>query len=546
MAVKRRPEVADVLIIGAGASGATVAKVLCEAGVRVVALERGPLRAMDDFSGDEIKYVNRSYLWEDQELKPRTKREDASQAARITRFSPVPQNVGGGTVHWNAQFPRPTVDDLRVRSVHGDLGGASLADWPVDYAELEPFFTKIEWEFGASGMGGVNKYEGPRSRDYPCPPAPITSFGKAFYAGCRTLGYNAFPFPMAMVTTRHKGRTPIVHSGFWQEYGEPTTAKSSTLTTFIPEALATGRLDLRPDTYVRELTVGSDGRVTGAIYLDADGHEVEQRAATVFMCCGAIETARLLLMSKSARFPDGIANGSGLLGRNAMFHEYVFAIGLFDNIQNEPLRGWTGSYTSGATYEFYKTDPSREHILGGIAAASTLGHPVNWTYPNRPTWGAAAKDADRDFFNHSMKIGVPIQDVPQESNTVDLDPDVTDAWGLPVARITAKPHPNDIAQARWTVDRCGEILEAAGAAKVMPVYMDSLTGNCSHEMGTARMGNDPSRSVVDRWCRAHDVANLYVCDGSVFPTSLGANPTLTIMANAWRVAEHVLAEKRKG
>jgi choline dehydrogenase-like flavoprotein len=263
------------------------------------------------------------------------------------------------------------------------------------------------------------------------------------------------------------------------------------------------------------------------------------------LCCGGIESARLLLMSKSKQFSDGLANSSGLVGKNAMFHEYIFAIGLFDQETHSPLRGWSGSYTNGATYEFYRTDFSRGHILGGIAAGSTLGHPVNWTFPQRPSWGLAGKDADRNFFNHSMKIGVPIQDVPQESNMVDLDPDVTDAWGMPVARITAKAHPNDLAQGTWTIDRCVEILQAAGAAKVMPVYMQDLTGNCSHEMGTARMGDDPARSVVNRWCQAHDVDNLYVLDGSVFPTSLGANPTLTIMANAWRCVEHVVRDQAK-
>jgi choline dehydrogenase-like flavoprotein len=546
MPATRRPEVADVLIIGAGASGATAAKVLTEAGVNVVALERGPWRRPEEFSGDEIKYINRTYLWEDQELKPRTKRESADEVAVVTRFSPTPQTVGGGTTHWNAQFPRPTVDDLRLRSIHGAVDGTSLADWPVTYDELEPFYTRIEWEFGASGQGGLNRYEGPRSRDYPCPPAPVTGYGKAFYKGCAELGLNAFPFPMAMVTTPHKGRTPMVHSGFWQEYGDPATSKSTTLTSFVPEALATGRYELRPDCYVLEVTVGRDGRATGAIYLDKDGREIEQRAKTVLLCCGGIETARLLLMSSSSQFPDGLANSSGQVGRNAMFHEYVFAIGLFDREVHPPLRGWSGSYTGAATYEFYKTDLDRGHIGGGIAAGSTIGHPVNWNFPGRPAWGPAAKDADREFFNHTMKIGVPIQDVPQESNTVDLDPDVKDAWGMPVARITAKPHANDIAQARWTVDRCAEVLQAAGASKVMPVYLESFTGNCSHEMGTARMGDDPSRSVVDRWCRSHDVSNLYVLDGSVFPTSLGANPTLTIMANAWRCAGQIVRERRAG
>jgi choline dehydrogenase-like flavoprotein len=418
-----------------------------------------------------------------------------------------------------------------------------LVDWPIDYDELEPYYSKVEWEFGSSGLAGSNKYEGRRSRGYPCPPIPLTGYGMAFYDGCAKLGLNAFPLPMGLVTTPHKGRQPTMHTGFWQKYGDPLTSKSSTLTSFVPEALATGNYDLRPESYVREITVGSDGRVDGVIYIDRDGVEIAQKANAVILCCGGIESARLLLMSKSRLFPEGLANSSGLVGRNAMFHEYIYASALFDRETHSPLNGWAGSYLNGATYEFYRTDLTRGHILGAVVTASTLGHPVNWTFPGRPTWGPAAKDADRRFFNHSMKIGLCVQDLPQEDNRVDLDPTVRDAWGLPVARITAKPHENDLAQGRWMVDQCGEILRASGAARTMPVYQTEVSGNTCHEMGTARMGDDPTRSVVDRWCRSHDVDNLFVLDGSVFPTSLGANPTLTIMANAWRCAEHIVRSR---
>lgn len=540
-----KPDPVDVCIIGAGASGATAAKVLTEAGLNVVALERGPWLKPEQFSGDELKFLNRNYVWPDAKLKPRTRRTDENTDAEVTQFSPTPNLVGGGTVHWSGWFPRATESEFMLHSLHGDVPGASLADWPITYEELEPYYTTIEWEFGVSGKGGANRYEAPRSRDYPCPPPPLSPYGKVFYDGCAKLGYNAFPTPQAVVTKPYKGRVPLNNSGFVQQYGDPTTGTSTTLTTFVPEALRTGRYDLRPDSYVHEITLHEDGRAKGVLYTDEKGREVEQEASIVILCCGAIESARLLLASKSNLFPDGLANSSGQVGRNATFHEYFFAIGLFDKELHDPLFGWSGSYVNGCSFEFYETDEDRGHILGSLITASGLGHPINWTFPGRPTWGAAAKDTDRDLFNYSMKIGVLLNDMPQEANRVDLDPEVKDAWGLPVARITHNAHPNDFHQAKWQIDRNIEILEAGGASKTIPVHMENITGNTCHEQGTVRMGTDPSETVLDKWCRAHDVENLYVLDGSSFPT-LGVNPTLTIMANAWRCSEYIAHMHAKG
>jgi choline dehydrogenase-like flavoprotein len=280
------------------------------------------------------------------------------------------------------------------------------------------------------------------------------------------------------------------------------------------------------------------------LYIDAEGREVEQRASVVILCLGAIESARLMWQSTSRYFPDGLANSSGQLGRNATFHEYVFAVGLFD----EPLDGWVGNYISGGSFEFYETDESRGFINGGFIGASMTGQPINWIMPGRPTWGQAAKDADRDYFGRAMKVGNTVHDLPVESNRVDLDPTVKDAWGMPVARITHRSHPNDIALAKWQVDKNAEILQVAGAHKTIPVYLDQghSTGNSCHQHGTARMGTDPSRSVLNEWGQAHDVDNLFVLDGSGFPTATGVNPTLTIMANAWRCAEYIDEVYSKG
>jgi choline dehydrogenase-like flavoprotein len=538
VAPKPRPERADVCIIGAGASGATAAKVLTERGLRVVALERGPWRTRETFGGDELANINRYNLWPDPLLNPRTVRESPDGPTRTELFCPVPQMVGGGTVHWQGWLPRFTENDFRLRSVVGEVPGTTLADWPVTYAELEPYYTRVEWAFGVSGQAGANAFEGPRSRDYPCPPMPMSRYAQKFHEGCRALGYNSFPTPQAALSRPFNGRPPTVVSAFAQQHGDPTGTRSSALNVFVPDALATDRYDLRPDAYVRELTVDERGRVKGAVYADADGDHVEQEADVFILACGAVESARLLLLSRSGRFPNGLANSSDLVGRNVTFHEYSAAVGVFD----EPIYAWAGGgYVSASSFQFYEHDDTRGFASGGHVACAGVGIPlpINWSLPDRPLWGAEAKRIDRDFFNHSMAVAMVLHDMPQHDNRVDLDEEVTDAWGLPVARITLRPHPNDLAQGRFLIDRNAEILEAAGARKVDRVYIDRITGNCSHQHGTTRMGDDPATSVLDRWCRAHEVDNLFVVDGGPFPTATGANPTLTIMANAWRVAEHI-------
>jgi choline dehydrogenase-like flavoprotein len=442
-------------------------------------------------------------------------------------------------VHWQGWLPRFTQDDFRLRSIAGEVPGTTLADWPISYDDLEPYYDRVEWAFGVSGQAGANKYESWRSRGYPCPPMPMSRYAQKFHEGCSALGWNSFPTPQAALSRPFGGRPATVVSAFAQQHGDPTGTRSSALNVFVPDAVATGRYDLRPDSYVRELVVDERGRVRGAVYEDAEGVVREQRADVFLLACGAVESARLLLLSKSGRFPNGLANGSDLVGRNVTFHEYSASVGTFD----DPVNAWAGGgYVSASSFEFYGHDESRGHVSGGHIAAAGVGIPlpINWGLPGRPTWGAEAKQVDREYFSHSMAVAMVLHDMPQHDNRVDLDDEVTDAWGLPVARITLTPHENDLAQGRFLVDRCGEILEAAGARGVDRVYAERITGNCSHQHGTARMGHDPQTSVLDANCRAHEVDNLYVVDGSPFPTATGANPTLTIMANAWRVAEHIV------
>ena len=542
----RTTDPVDVVIVGAGATGGTTAKVLSERGLKVIGFDRGPWLKQKDYSGDEIKYINRNFLWPDPKIKPRTVRADENSKAELFPFSPLPQLVGGGTVHWAGWLPRPLPSDFKQKTLHGEVPGTSLADWPITYDDLEPYLSKVEWEFGCTGLDGADKYAPYRSTKYPSAPMAPTKFAKVFYDACKKMDINGFPLPHAMVTNNHKGRVANNYTGFWNQYGDPSGMRSNAGTTFIPEALATGNYDLKPDSYVVRVLTDRDGKANGVVYIDEEGAEHVQYAKLVILCLGAIESARLLLLSKSNHHPEGLANGSGLLGKNATFHEYLYAVGLFDREMHGPLDGFAGNYISGGSMQFYETDEKRGHIGGCIISAAQTGQPINWNFPGRPLWGDAAKSADRDFFRHAMKIGLILHDMAVESNRVDLDPDVSDAWGLPAARITHKPHPNDVAMAKWQVNKNAEILQTAGASKILPVYLEKSTGNTCHQHGTVRMGYDANTSVLNEWCEAHDVPNLFVLDGSCFPTALGVNPTLTMMANAWRCAEYIADHHVKG
>ncbi|MGB3828997.1 MAG: GMC family oxidoreductase, partial [Ornithinimicrobium sp.] len=466
MAPKER---VDAVIIGAGASGAAAAKVLTERGLQVVALERGPWRTKESFGGDELANVNRYNLWPDPILNPRTVRDQGEAEAKVDLFCPVPQMVGGGTVHWQGWLPRFTPNDFRLRTVAGEVPGTSLVDWPITYEDLEPYYTQVEWAFGVSGQAGANRFEGPRTKGYPCPPMPMSRYAEKFHAGCAALGWNSFPTPQAALSQPFNGRPATVVSAFAQQHGDPTGTRSSALNVFIPDAMATGRYDLRADCYVRELRVDERGRVVSAVYEDSDGISHEQHADVFVLACGAVETARLLLLSTSTRFPNGLANGSDLVGRNVTFHEYSAAVGTFE----DPIHAWAGGgYVSASSFQFYEHDESRGFVGGGHIAAAGVGIPlpINWGLPGRPTWGHEAKEVDRQYFDHSMAVAMVVHDMPQHDNRVELDDSVVDAWGLPVARITLSPHDNDLAMGRFLIDRKAEVLEAAGATGVDKVY----------------------------------------------------------------------------
>jgi choline dehydrogenase-like flavoprotein len=542
----------DVCVIGTGAGGGVMIQELTRAGFSVVALERGPqLEPLDFVSDDELSFVIRDEVFSPGQIE--TWRPDESTKAESGRYNMIAWCVGGTITHWAAWSWRFRPDEFKVLSTEGPLAGASLADWPVDYAEMEPWYERAEWELGVSGTGGANPFEAPRQKGYPNPAHPPRATTPHIERIAKQLGYTSFPVPMAVNSRPYDGRPPCMYGGACQQYGCPIHAKGTTFSIHIPRALATGKLDLRPNARATEIRLGKDGRAEGVRYLDDGGNEVEVRARRVVVSAGTLGTPHLLLMSKSGAFPQGLANSSGQVGRHLTFHHFAAANFTVDH----ETRQFTGLEAQAAIDDLHPSDPKRGFIRGGVIADGNalMKQPLAWALQGlggqARGWGADFKRRLRDF-PRTVPLVAILEDLPIASNRIDLDPEVVDEQGLPAPRITHRQHPNDVAMNRWFTARMLEMADAAGAReKWEPISPFSLLDEKTampgsvHLHGTSRMGDDPSTSVVDRWCRSHDVPNLWVVDCGVFPTSGGYNPTLTLLAMAYRAADRMIAEAKR-
>jgi choline dehydrogenase-like flavoprotein len=539
-------ETVDFAVVGSGASGGVIARQLAQAGLSVVLLEQGPRLSPTDFDHDELKHWYLGGITNDAVRNPQTFRDDPARKAALQKIKPAlwyGRVVGGASLHYTANYWRFHEIDFIERSVLGAIDGTGFADWPITYADLEPYYTKVEWEIGVSGLAGVSPFDPPRTKPYPMPPLPVKSSGVLLERGARKLGLHPFPAPMAINSQPYRGRPACVHCGFCHGFACEVVAKASTLTTVIPEAEATGHCEVRPDSYVARIETNKQGRTTGVTYFDRNRQERFQKARAVVVCANGAETPRLLLMSANAQFPQGLANSTGLVGKYLMFNYSARALGVFEHELNE----YKSVQVTRIVHDFYDSDPKRGHYGGGGLDARIGPQPTLWairTATEGPSWGSAYKARLKEF-PRSMQVACHGTSLAVESNNITLDPDVKDAWGLPAIRVTYKDHPDDLANARFLRDRGAEILDAAGALRVTKAPVTEQNSSM-HLLGTCRMGNDPARSVVDRYHRSHDIPNLFICDGSSLVTSGRGQPTMTIQALAFRAGEHIVRFAKRG
>lgn len=548
----KEKEQVDFLIVGSGASGGVLARELSQAGFSVVVLEQGSYRTAADFNHDELATLIQGGLtshpsWADFQ----TFRHDAHDQAVVRDGSNGPppalyaRTVGGSSVHFSGNYWRMRPIDFKERSLIGPIAGTGFADWPISYEELEPYYSKVEWEIGVSGTPGP--FDPPRSRPYPLPPMPVKSSGVLFEQGALKIGLHPQAAPVAILSQPYQGRPACTNCGFCMGFGCEMNAKSSALASVIPQAEQTGRCEIRPLSTVFRLQSNQQGKLTGASYLDAAGNEHNQKAKAVILAANGAETPRLLLMSDSGLFPRGLANGSGLVGKYLMANCHAVVHGYFEHELND----WKGIQCTRIAHDFYEHDPHRGFYGGGgldgrpLTEAGPILSALTEAYVPNMRWG---RDLKRDIVNHfsrQMAVLASTTSLALERNNVTLDPATKDAHGRPAVRITYRDHKDDLAMAAFLQDRGSEILDAAGAISTVhePVVAQNLL---THLLGTCRMGDDPATSVVDRYHRSHEVSNLFICDGSSLVTSGRGQPTLTIQALAFRAAEHIAGFANKG
>ena len=505
-----------VVIIGSGAGGGTLAHELTRRGIKVVLLEAGARQSLASFSQNPGEaFVQLTWL------DPRT----TSGSSSVSQDYPglpswTAKTLGGTTVHWTGATPRIQPWEVRARTTYGDVAGTSLIDWPIEYAELERYCELAERRLVVTRRHGN-------------PGLPASNHFKVMYHGARRIGYKrVHTGHLAINSQPADGRGLCIQQGFCVQ-GCKTAAKWSTLYTEIPRAEATGNLDLRLQSHATRIEHGADGRVNAVVYRDAGGQEQRQKARLVCVACNSVETARLLLLSESARFPNGLANSSDQVGRNYCRHTAGFVWGVFE----KPIRFWRGTTLAGIIEDETRHDPARGFAGGYHLELAALD------LPSLPLAGFPATLWGREFgflmdhYDRMAGMLVNGEDMPRATNRITLSASVKDRLGIPVANIHVDEHPNDAAMRAHAQRQGAAVYQAVGALRTATSRQTPAT----HNMCTARMSRNPRDGVTDAHGRAHDVPNLFVSDGSALSTPGSANPTLTIVALALRQAEHIAA-----
>ena len=529
-----KTEPVDVLIIGAGASGAAIAWSLLETRMRILCLEQGPHLAHTDFPSLKDDYELSRYGKFSCDPNVRRLKQDYPINVDDSCITPVNFNaVGGSTINFLGHWPRMRPSDFHTKTLD-DVA----EDWPLDYATLAPFYDMNDQVTGVSGLKGNPAYP-----DYapPLPPIPIGTLGQTLAKGFNKMGWHWWPSDVSILSQDHDGRQKCVNAGTC-DLGCAAGAKGGTNFTYWPILTKAG-VEVRTECRVREILINQQtGFATGVLYHGPDGQLHEQNAEMVIVACNGIGTPRLLLNSKSKLFPDGLANRSGMVGKNLMFHPLTGVSGVF----SEPMKGHEGPMAcSILSQEFYETDTNRNFTRGyGLYSGRSTtpmtyalgGYGIDDPIP----WGAEHREFMDNIYPYLAGLTVVSEDLPEEHNCVTLDPDIADSDGIPAPKITYRLSENTSKMLRHGEERAKEILLAAGAKKVLSKAGGKVWWRAGwHQMGTCRMGNDPKNSVVNSWGRSHDIKNLFIVDGSIFVTAGAVNPTSTIQALALYIGDRI-------
>ena len=504
------------MVVGAGACGSLVAKDLAERGFSVTVIEAGKrLNPATDLANAEAN--GGKIMW----TEPRV------YAGKNPIVPKAGTGVGGGTLVWLGVAPRFHPADFRTYSTEG-VG----ADWPIGYEDLRPHYARVEREFGIAGECGPFA---PEPYELPMPPHRMNWHGQVLARGARKLGAHPFAPPIGINSVSYDGRPACIYCG-WCGSGCPTGAKATASGTYLAKAEALGarvvseafvhRVDYDPKT----------GRATGVTYIDSDRKEHGLSARVVVLAGHALETPRLLLMSANPTFPNGLANSSGMVGRNFMSHPTWQVFGTFE----EPINAFKGMQMGHVMVQDYYQPDARNGYARGYVLISYMMTPITYANLSGSFYGAEFKEFLHDYA-HTAAWWAHAEGLPAADNRITLDPELKDNRGLPVARLTYAWGENDIKVAAAARDKAAEMMAASGARKVR---IGLNYG--AHAMGSCCMGRDARTSVVNEFCQSHDIKNLFICDTSVFVTGAGVNPTLTAMAIASRAGASLAAAAKRG
>ena len=508
-----------VVVVGSGAGGGTLATDLALKGIKVVCLEAGKRHEIEDFLNDEWASFTQ-LAWTDMRMTSgswRVAKDFANLPAWIVKA------VGGSTTHWAGASLRFQEHEFKAKSTYGNVAGASLLDWPITLKDMEAYYDKAENRMGVTRTNGIAGLPG--SNNY-----------KVLEAGAKKIGYKeVHTGRMAINSVPRDGRGACQQIGFCFQ-GCKSGAKWSTLYAELPKGEATNKLEVRPESHVTKIEHDAAGKVTGVVYRDKDGKEQRQKARVVAVAGNSIETPRLLLLSASSKFPQGLANSSGQVGKNYMRHMTGSVYGVFD----KPVKMWRGTTMAGIVSDELKFDPKRGFVGGYELETLSLGLPFMAAFLDPGAWGREFTTAI-DSYANMAGMWIVGEDMPQEKNRVTLHKSAKDKWGSPVPDVYFDDHPNDVAMRNHAYKQGSAIYDLVGATRTFPTTPYPST----HNLGTSRMSEKPRDGVVNKWGQTHDIKNLFISDGSQFTTGAAENPTLTIVALAIRQAEYIAEQMSK-